>query len=120
MTLNPQELANYIEIKYNVYGDKSKLIELLENYNDAFDPNQTKIINKMFESLYGMSIELLNKLALQYNGTQCVSSSINTSLKELTDVINELSSKIDILTKDNEELRSNYWRLNQSIIKSRP
>ena len=53
-------------------------------------------------------------MALSYNGREL---SLDDSIKELQKSINDLSSKIDILTQDNEELRENYWRLNQSIVK---
>lgn len=114
--LNPEKLVNYIQIRYKTRLDKEKLIELLTNYNSAYEESQKLLISMIFESLFGLTLESLNNLALSYNGREL---SLDDSIKELQKSINDLSSKIDILTQDNEELRENYWRLNQSINKSK-
>ena len=112
--LNPEKLANYIKIRYNTRLDKEKLTTLLINYNSVYEISHKTLINSIFESLFGLTLYSLNKLALNYNGRE---SKLDNTIKELQDYINDLSNKIDMLTKDNEELRDNYWRLNQSIIK---
>ena len=112
--LNPEKLVNYIELRYKTRLDKEKLIELLTNYNSAYEESQQLLISMIFESLFGLTLESLNNLAQSYNGREL---SLDDSIKELQQSINDLSDKIDILTKDNEELRENYWRLNQSIVK---
>ena len=114
--LNPEKLVNYIELRYKTRLDKEKLIELLTNYNSAYEESQKLLISMIFESLFGLTLESLNNLALSYNGREL---SLDDTIKELQKSINDLSSKIDILTQDNEELRENYWRLNQSINKSK-
>ena len=112
--LNPEKLANYIQIRYKIVLDKEKLTTLLRNYNSVYEISHKTLINSIFESLFGLTLDSLNKLALNYNGRE---SKLDNTIKELQDYINDLSNKIDMLTKDNEELRENYWRLNQSIIK---
>ena len=112
--LNPEKLANYIKIRYNTRLDKEKLTTLLINYNSVYEISHKTLINSIFESLFGITLYSLNKLALNYNGSEL---RFDNTIKELQDYINELSNKIDMITKDNEELRENYWRLNQSIIK---
>ena len=114
--LNPEKLANYIQIRYKTRLDKEKLIELLRNYNSTYEESQQQLISMLFESVFGLTLESLNNLAQSYNGREL---SLDDSIKELQQSINDLSSKIDILTQDNEELRENYWRLNQSINKSK-
>ena len=114
--LNPEKLVNYIELRYKTRLDKEKLIELLTNYNSAYEESQQLLISMIFESLFGLTLESLNNLALSYNGREL---SLDDTIKELQKSINDLSSKIDFLTQDNEELRENYWRLNQSINKSK-
>lgn len=112
--VNPERLANYIQIRYNTRLNKDKLLELFNNYNLAYEESQKLLISSIFESLFGLTLESLNNLALSYNGREL---SLDDTIKELQKSINDLSSKIDILTQDNEELRENYWRLNQSIVK---
>jgi hypothetical protein len=112
--LNPEKLANYIQIRYNTRLDKEKLIELLKNYNSTYEESQQLLINMIFKSLFGLTLDSLNNVALSYNGREL---SLDDSIKELQQSINDLSSKIDNLTKENEDLRENYWRLNQSIVK---
>lgn len=112
--LNPEKLANYIQIRYKTRLDKEKLIELLKNYNSTYEESQQLLINMIFKSLFGLTLDSLNNLALSYNGREL---SLDDSIKELQQSINDLSSKIDNLTKENEDLRENYWRLNQSIVK---
>ena len=112
--LNPEKLANYIQIRYKTILDKEKLTTLLRNYNSVYEISYKTLINSIFESLFGLTLDSLNKLALNYNGREL---KLDNTIKELQDYINDLSNKIDMLTKDNEELRENYWRLNQSIIK---
>tara|TARA_B110000027_G_C15874385_1_gene192571 strand:+ start:94 stop:450 length:357 start_codon:yes stop_codon:yes gene_type:complete len=114
--LNPEKLANYIKIRYNTRLDKEKLTTLLINYNSVYEISHKTLINSIFESLFGITLYSLNKLALNYNGSEL---RFDNTIKELQDYINELSNKIDMITKDNEELRENYWRLNQSINKSK-
>lgn len=112
--LNPEKLANYIQIRYKTRLDKEKLIVLMSNYNSTYNPSQKILISTIFESLFGLTLDSLNNLAQSYNGIEL---SLDDTIKSLQQSINDLSNKIDILTKDNEELRENYWRLNQSIVK---
>ena len=112
--LNPEKLANYIQIRYKIVLDKEKLTTLLRNYNSVYEISHKTLINSIFESLFGLTLDSLNKLALNYNGREL---KLDNTINKLQDYINDLSNKIDMLTKDNEELRDNYWRLNQSIIK---
>jgi len=112
--LNSEKLANYIQIRYKIVLDKEKLTTLLRNYNSVYEISHKTLINYIFESLFGLTLDSLNKLALNYNGREL---KLDNTINKLQDYIIELSNKIDMLTKDNEELRDNYWRLNQSIIK---
>ena len=112
--LNPEKVANYIQIRYKTRLDKDKLIELLRNYNSTYEESQQQLISMLFESLFGLTLESLNNLALSYNGREI---SLDDTINELQQSINDLSKKIDLLSQNNEELRENYWRLNQSIIK---
>jgi hypothetical protein len=114
MKLIPEKLVNFIQIRYKTRLNKEKLMELLTNYNSVYDESQKLLISMVFEILFGLTIESLNNLALNYNGREL---SLDDTIKEMQQSINDLSSKIDILTQDNEELRENYWRLNQSIVK---
>ena len=114
MKLIPEKLVNFIQIRYKSRLNKEKLMELLTNYNSVYDEHQKLLISMVFEILFGLTIESLNNLALNYNGREL---SLDDTIKEMQQSINDLSSKIDILTQDNEELRENYWRLNQSIVK---
>ena len=38
-------------------------------------------------------------------------------MKELQTTINSLTGKIELLVIENSELRDNYWKLNQSLLK---
>jgi len=114
MSLNPEKLANYIQIRYKTRLHKEKLIVLMSNYNSTYNLSQQILISDIFESLFGLTLDSLNNLAQNYNGIEL---SLDDSIKELQQSINDLSNKIDILTQDNQELRENYWRLNQSIVK---
>ena len=112
--LNSEKLVNYIQMKYNTSLNKEKLIVLLCEYNSKYNQAQKKLINTIFESIFGLTLESLNNLALNYNGKELT---LDDTIKELQQSINDLSNKIDILKQDNQEIRENYWRLNQSIIK---
>ena len=70
----------------------------------------------MFNTLFGLTIESLANLTIEYSLSPY--SSFDDTIKELQSTINELSIKIKNLITENEELRENYWRLNQSIKKA--
>tara|TARA_B110000285_G_C14898569_1_gene502071 strand:- start:298 stop:669 length:372 start_codon:yes stop_codon:yes gene_type:complete len=115
----PEKLVNYIQNRYKTRLNKEKLMELLTNYNSVYDESQKLLINMVFESLFGLTIEslnnlALNNLALNYNGIELT---LDDTITEIQQNINDLSSKIILLSQENEELRENYWRLNQSIVK---
>jgi uncharacterized protein YaaN involved in tellurite resistance len=114
MMLYPEKLVTYIQNRYKTRLDKEKLMELLTKYNSVYDDSQKLLINIVFESLFGLTIDSLNNLALNYNGREL---SLDDTIKEIQQSINDLSSKISLLSQENEELRENYWRLNQSIVK---
>ena len=78
--LNPEKLANYIQIRYNTRLDKEKLIELLKNYNSTYEESQQLLINMIFKSLFGLTLDSLNNVALSYNGREL---SLDDSIKEL-------------------------------------
>ena len=111
--LSSEKLVNYLQIRYNTRLNKPKLIELLNNYNSNYTFSQKKLINTIFESLFGLSLQSLNNLSLTSIGKVI---NLDNTINELQQSINDLSNKIDILQQDNEELRENYWRLNKSVI----
>ena len=114
MKLIPEKLFSFIQIRYKTRLNKEKLMELLTNYNSVYDEHQKLLISMVFESLFGLTIDSLNNLALNYNGREL---SLDDTIMEIQNSINDLSSTISLLSQENEELRENYWRLNQSIVK---
>jgi hypothetical protein len=116
MDFDKQTLYNYMCVKYNFKIDKDAFILMLDKYktNSKF----TEIYNNIFITLFGLTLESLNSLALEYDFKKEYNS-ISDSMKELQTTINSLSEKIDLLGVENSDLRDNYWRLNQSILKSK-
>ena len=114
MDFDKQTLYNYICVKYNFKIDKESFFLMFDKYksNSKF----TEIYNNIFLTLFGLTLESLNSLALEYDFKKEYSN-ITESMKELQTTINSLSEKIDLLLVENSELRENYWRLNQSILK---
>jgi hypothetical protein len=116
MDFDKHSLYNYMCVKYNFKIEKDAFILMVDKYktNSKF----TEIYNNIFITLFGLTLESLNSLALDYDFKKEYNS-ISDSMKELQTTINSLSEKIDLLGVENSDLRDNYWRLNQSILKSK-
>ena len=89
---------------------------ILDKYKT--DTKFTEIYSNMFVTLFGLTLESLNSLALEYDFKKEYSD-ITESMKEIQTTINSLSEKIDLLLVENSDLRDNYWRLNQSLLKGK-
>jgi hypothetical protein len=124
MSLNPTKMIAYLKSKYNIKVDESKFIQLIEHYNNpircdlkhgelCYSDKPRKLINMIFSTLFGLSLESLNTLS---NEKSTEYNDVDSTIKELSKSINKLSNEIKDLKIINEELKDNYWKLNQSII----
>ena len=115
MDFDADKLYNYINRKYNLKIEKEAFFLMLDKYK-----TETKFteINNIFLALFGLTLESLNTLALKYDFKKEYND-ISETMKELQTTINSLTEKIELLVIENSELRDNYWRLNQSLIKSK-
>ena len=116
MILDNETLYHYINHKYNLKIEKESFITLLNKYKT--ETKFTEIYNSIFITMFGLTIESLNTLALKYDFKKQYND-ISETMKELQNTINSLSEKIDLLLLENSELRENYWRLNQSLLNSK-
>ena len=110
------KLHIYIKSKFNIPIEKYKLNKLINTYNDE-KYEYKQIINTIFLSLFGLSIESLLVLSESYNVTEI--NDLSQMNKELFSKINELSKEITELKIENEELRTSYWKLNKSLINTK-
>lgn len=115
MDFDTETLYNYMCVKYNLKIEKEAFILILDKYKT--DTKFTEIYSNMFVTLFGLTLESLNSLALEYDFKKEYSY-ITETMKELQTTINSLSEKIDLLVVENSDLRDNYWRLNQSLLKA--
>lgn len=116
MDFDGDKLYNYINHKYNLKIDKSNFSVLIDNYKT--DTKYREIYNSVFMTLFGLTLESLHTLALKYDFKKEYND-ISETMKELQTTINSLTEKIELLVIENSELRDNYWRLNQSLLKSK-
>ena len=116
MDFDGDKLYNYINHKYNLKIDKSNFSVLIDNYKT--NTKYREIYNSIFMSLFGLSFESLNTLALKYDFKKEYND-ISETMKELQTTINSLTEKIELLVIENSDLRENYWKLNQSLLKSK-
>jgi hypothetical protein len=116
MDFDKDTLYKYMCVKYNFKIEKDDFILMLDKYKT--ETKFTEIYNNIFITLFGLTLDSLNSLALDYDFKKEYNS-ISDSMKELQTTINILSEKIDLLGGENRDLRDNYWRLNQSLIKSK-
>lgn len=115
MDFDADKLYNYINRKYNLKIDKSNFSVLLDKYKT--DTRNREIYNSIFMTLFGLTLESLHTLALKYDFKKEYND-ISEIMKELQTTINSLTEKIELLVIENSELRDNYWKLNQSLIKA--
>jgi len=115
MDFDGDKLYNYIKRKYILKIDKSKFSVLLDKYKT--DTRNREIYNSVFMSLFGLTLESLHTLASKYDFKKEYND-ISETMKELQTTINSLTGKIELLVNENSELRENYWKLNQSLIKA--
>ena len=116
MDFDGNKLYNYINRKYNLKIDKSNFSVLIDNYKT--NTKYREIYNSIFMSLFGLSFESLHILALKYDFKKEYND-ISETMKELQTTINSLTEKIELLVIENSDLRENYWKLNQSLLKSK-
>ena len=115
MLSNPEKIADYLMLKYKLRQPRKPIIEMLEKYSSS-NIEDKKIINGVFEILFGLSIESLDTISQSLK----VDSVDSIDSKELLyDTINKLNSTISNLESEIEELRDSYWNLNQLIIKQK-
>jgi len=112
MLSNPERLAKYLIINYKLRQPRKTIIDMLEKYSTS-NIEDKKIINGVFEILFGLSIESLDTISQSLNIDSIDSKDI------LYDTINKLNSTISNLESEIEELRDSYWNLNQLIIKQK-
>jgi hypothetical protein len=115
MDFDKETLYNFISLKYNLIDcDKESFKTLLDKYKT--DTKNRELYNSVFLTLFGLTLGSLTNLSLDYEFKN-KGSDINETMKELKTTINSLTEKIDLLLEENSDLRENYWRLNQSILK---
>jgi hypothetical protein len=115
MLSNPERLAKYLIINYKLRQPRKTIIEMLDKYSTS-NIEDKKIINGVFEILFGLSIESLDTISQSLN----IDSIDSIDSKDiLYDTINKLNSTISNLESEIEELRDSYWNLNQLIIKQK-
>jgi hypothetical protein len=115
MNFDSDNLYNYINHKYNLKINKSHFRVLLDKYKT--DTRNREVYNSVFMTLFGLTLESLHTLALKYDFKKEYND-ISETMKELKTTINSLTEKIELLVNENSELRDNYWRLNQSLLKA--
>ena len=108
MNSNTEKVVDYLMVKHHLHTPRTKIIELLENSSD-------NNISDVCEIFFGLSIKSLYNIS---KSTKSSSDYIDNNEKiKLYDTINRLSLTISNLETEISELRDNYWKLNQSIIK---
>lgn len=115
MSVESTKMVSYMRTKYNLPLEESKFKEFLEKYNNSYG-KEKQIISTIFTTLFGLTIESLESIAINRSKTEF--TDISQTIKDLSLTINKLTQKIGELSEVNEELKSNYWKLNQSFINS--
>lgn len=118
MLSNPERLAKYLIINYKLRQPRKTIIDMLEKYSTS-NIEDKKIINGVFEILFGLSIESLDTISQSLKVDSIDSIDSIDSKDILYDTINKLNSTISNLESEIEELRDSYWNLNQLIIKQK-
>lgn len=115
MTLNPVKISSYLKLKHNLKIDVEQCELLVKAYTTGPKELQGQI-SMIFMVLFELSIETINELAKDSSTSV---NTVDTTIKELSGKINTLVNEITELRLQNEELKENYWKLNQSIMKSK-
>jgi hypothetical protein len=115
MDFDGDKLYNYINRKYNLKIELTMFNSLLDKFKT--DTRNREIYNSVFMTMFGLTLESLHTLALKYEFKNEYND-ISESMKELQTTINSLTEKIELLVIENSELRDNYWKLNQSLLKA--
>ena len=115
MSLNSSKISEYLKSKHNLRMDTDKCISLLDTYENGNKVLKSHI-SMIFMVLFELSIESINELA---KDSPTVENTVDTTIKEISVKINTLAKEITELRLQNEELKDNYWKLNQSVLKSK-
>ena len=115
MTLNPVKISSYLKSKHNLKMDVDQCKMLVKSYTNGSKGLKIQI-SMIFIVLFNLSIESINELA---KDSSTLENTVDTTIKELSGKINTLVNEITELRLQNEELRDNYWKLNQSVIHSK-
>lgn len=106
----------YLRVNHNVLTKSNDIIDFLDKYDSSKNIEEKKIISSVFELLFGLSIESIYSIQLIICKKDKLSKEENEK-KELYKLIQSHTTIIKELENDIVELRGNYWKLNQLIIK---
>lgn len=112
MALNPVKISRYLRLKHHLKMDVEQCDLLVKSYTTGSKELQSQI-SMIFMVLFELSIETINELA---KDSLTSVNTVDTTIKELSGKINTLAKEITELRLQNEELKENYWKLNQSVI----
>tara|TARA_B110000967_G_C18675614_1_gene455378 strand:+ start:245 stop:604 length:360 start_codon:yes stop_codon:yes gene_type:complete len=108
----------YLCLNHNVLTKSNDIIDFLDKYDSSKNIEEKKLISSIFELLFGLSIEAINSLQIIICKKDRLSKEENEK-KELYKLIQIHTTIIRDLENDITELRDNYWKLNQLIIKQK-
>ena len=118
MSDNSTKVYYYLKDKFNTPTSKSNVAQIVTMYLKKENQQQ---IDTLMLLLYNESFSeiLTNSSSYKPKPKPKPKVEVEKTVKELEEKIMMLEIKIQHLTEDNDELRTNYWNLKESVNKTK-
>ena len=118
MIINEQKIKDFIMMQYNIVINIEKFNCIYKSIFDSggniIDNNKFKLFDDMISMMFGLNFEKMIEMSndIKIQNVKYRNSLLANKLKELID---KKDIEISSLKDENEELRTNYWNIQNKI-----
>ena len=116
MSDNSTKVYNYLKDKFNTPTSKSNVANIVTMYLKKENQQQ---IDTFMLLLYNEAFSEILTNSNSYKPIPKPKPKVEKTAEDLEEKIMMLEIKIQHLTEDNDELRTNYWNLKESVNKTK-
>ena len=118
MIINEEKIKDFIMMQYNIVINIEKFNYIYKSIFDSggniIDNNKFKLFDDMISMMFGLNFEKMIEMSndIKIQNVKYRNSLLANKLKELID---KKDIEISSLKDENEELRTNYWNIQNKI-----
>ena len=115
MSTQHSHLINFISWKYSLPIDKESLESLIKEYGTSSLHFKKPIIDSVFKSLTGYTLEALKILSQEWNDPNEMLPNTDLEIRKQSLIINKMALTLSEKDEIIEELSTNYWNLKNKV-----